>query len=160
MHYPLATTTFTDKQADEIEKPFINALLPRLGVNRKFSRIIVFGPKEMGGFGITKIGYDQIIKHICLMVKHITEGDRLGKHYEKHLATYQITVGCERNFLHSDPNKYFYKPDPTTNSVSYLWNKVWEHNITINIPALENLCPKNDADRAIMDLVLEKKRRS
>ena len=157
LHYPLAVTTFNDKQADEIERPFINAVLPKLGFNRKMPRVVVFGPKSMGGVGLTKISYDQIIKHIGIIMKHITYGDRLGKYFEKSMITYQLSIGCGNNFLKKNPKIYFYKPEPKTNSISYLWCKAWEYDIEINISKLENSMPGHDRDRAIMDLVLQKK---
>ena len=155
VHYPLPITTFTDIQAEGIEKPFINELLPKLGVNRKMPRAVVFAPRHMGGLGITKITYDQIVNHTCIMLKHLCNEDTLGENYERLLKTYQINIGCHDNFFRRDPNKYFYKPDISTNTISYLWSKLWEYGITLKIPKLDELRPPHERNRAIMDIILE-----
>ena len=157
IHYPLPITTFTDKRTEEIERPFINELLPKLGVNRKMPRDVVFAPRFMGGMGLTKISHDQLVNHLWLMSKHLCNEDALGRNYEKLLIAYRITIGCQNNFLTEDPNYFFYKPDMTTNSMSYIWSKSWEYGIKLKIPMLDNLGPDNTKDRAIMDIILKKR---
>ena len=47
IRYPLPVTLFTEKECIEIQKPFIHALLPKLGMNRNTPRLVIFGPKSI-----------------------------------------------------------------------------------------------------------------
>jgi hypothetical protein len=53
LQYPLRVTTFTTKELNEIQKPFIYLLLPKIGLNRHMPQDIVYGPIFRGGIGIS-----------------------------------------------------------------------------------------------------------
>ncbi len=53
--FPLPVLTLTELQCNRIQSPAIQALLPKMHVNRHTSRAIVFGPLELGGVKITLI---------------------------------------------------------------------------------------------------------
>ena len=47
IRFPLPVTTFTTTECDAIQKPFIHALLPKLGLNRHTARALIYGPKKL-----------------------------------------------------------------------------------------------------------------
>ena len=155
VHYPLSITTFTKTQCKKIQTPFLNVLIPQLGLNRKTPRAVCFGPKIFGGLSLKNIEYDQVVRHIMLMRKHINNDDHIGKEYIKNLKQYQNFIGCEKLFLYCNPNKYKYKPLATTNSMTYIWEKIWEYDIEIEIDIDVNQ-GRATLDAAIMDAVIER----
>jgi hypothetical protein len=60
IRYPLLVTTFSDKKCDGIQKPFIFRLLPKLGLNRHFPRVVLYSPIDRGGCGIYDIKVEQL----------------------------------------------------------------------------------------------------
>jgi hypothetical protein len=50
MQYPLAVTSFSKTQCVQIMKPFVHAILPKLGFNRHTARTIIYGSTKYGGF--------------------------------------------------------------------------------------------------------------
>ena len=99
LHYPLPITTFTDSQCKQIQSPFLNVLIPQLGMNRKMPRAVCFGPKQYGGLALTNMIYDQFVKHILIMRRHICNNDHIGKQYINNIKQYQIFIGCGTLFL-------------------------------------------------------------
>jgi hypothetical protein len=50
--YGTEATSLTIKEREEIQRPFINAILPKMGINRKTARTVVFGSSKYGGLGL------------------------------------------------------------------------------------------------------------
>ena len=93
-----------------------------MGLNRKMDRRICFGPRSLGGLKIIKIEYDQFLKHLLCMRKHVISASIL-----KALMTYQTVIGCDDFFfLTKNPNVYVYRPASKHNSITYLWDKIVE----------------------------------
>ena len=49
--YPFMLTRFTKKQLHRISVILDNVVLPKMGVNRKMARAVVYGPLDLGGIG-------------------------------------------------------------------------------------------------------------
>ena len=130
IHYPLSITTFKDRQCREIQSIYLNALLPKMGLNRKMDRRICFGPRSLGGMNIVKIEYDQFLKHLLCIRKHVTSNDPLGKIMINAFLAYQRVIGCDGIFFKRDPEDYVYRPVATQNSITYLWEKIWQYEVS------------------------------
>ena len=67
-------------QLDNIQKPMINAILPKMGYTSKTCRYVVFGPRTYKGIGardlVTGRGVQQTL---LLFVKHIRSDQDLSK---------------------------------------------------------------------------------
>eukprot|EP00957_Ditylum_brightwellii_P064129 4865232-Ditylum_brightwellii.AAC.2 len=48
--YPLACTSWSKKADEKSMSPFLNAILPKLGLNRHFPRVVIHGSRLYGGF--------------------------------------------------------------------------------------------------------------
>ena len=158
IQYPLSITTFTDEQCREIQKPLMNAILPKMGFNRKMPRVVCYGPKIMGGVNIIKIEYNQIIRHIMIMRKHIYNNDYIGKKYIELINTYQKFIGCNKFFMKEDPKNYPYRPKSDKNSITYLWEKVNQYEIEIDIEGIDYENERQTFDHSIMDIVAQRKK--
>ncbi len=108
LEYPLAVTTFTTKQLNQIQKPFIFLLLPKLGMNRHTPRALIYGPLYRGGLGLHDLDEKQAIYHFEIFQSHIRRNDDLGKSLRIQTATQQLETGCGDLFLNTDPTLYCY----------------------------------------------------
>jgi hypothetical protein len=64
LFYPLAATTFTREECDEIMKPVLNTALSHSGYNCHIARALVYGPLELLGIGCQDMYIEQGISHI------------------------------------------------------------------------------------------------
>lgn len=53
--YPLALTSFTTKQCLKLSVILDNVMLPKLGINRKMKRTVIYAPRCLGGTGYPSI---------------------------------------------------------------------------------------------------------
>eukprot|EP00957_Ditylum_brightwellii_P062458 4740587-Ditylum_brightwellii.AAC.1 len=59
VQYPLAVTFFTKQQCLEIMKPFVHAILPKLGFNWNMAREIIYGASKCSGFQMAHLHLEQ-----------------------------------------------------------------------------------------------------
>jgi hypothetical protein len=50
--YDTATTSLSVKVCEDIQRPVVDAILPKMGVNRNTARNVVFGTYKYGGLGL------------------------------------------------------------------------------------------------------------
>jgi hypothetical protein len=50
--YGTAATSLNYKECEEIQRPVINTILPKMGINRNTARTVVFGTSKYGGLGL------------------------------------------------------------------------------------------------------------
>jgi hypothetical protein len=55
MGYGRPSTNLTQKECYAIQKPVINAILPKMGISRKSPRDVVFGTWQCDGLGLEHI---------------------------------------------------------------------------------------------------------
>ena len=60
--YSLALTSFTTKQCCRLSVILDNAILPKLGINRKMKQTVVYAPCCLGGIGYPSFEYLQDYK--------------------------------------------------------------------------------------------------
>jgi hypothetical protein len=113
LQYPLPITTFTSKEIDMIQKPFIFSLLPKIGINRHAPRSIIYGPMAYGGLGITSLEVYQVTKHIELFQGHLRRCDEVATSLRIQLATQQLELGCGTFFLNNNPHLFPYTNQST-----------------------------------------------
>ena len=61
---PLALTSFTIKQCCRLSVVLDNAMLPKLGVNRKMKRTVVYYPRSLGGIDYPSFEFEQGSKSV------------------------------------------------------------------------------------------------
>ena len=71
-------TTFTDKQCNTIQRPMINAALPKLRINRNMPQTVVFGPLRYGGLDILSLSTEQLCKHTKMTLSHLRSKSSTG----------------------------------------------------------------------------------
>eukprot|EP00957_Ditylum_brightwellii_P171587 13063476-Ditylum_brightwellii.AAC.1 len=59
MQYPLAVTSFSKQSCLQIMKPFVHAILPKLGFNRNMTHTIIYGSYRYSGFQMAHLYNEQ-----------------------------------------------------------------------------------------------------
>jgi hypothetical protein len=130
LEYPLRVTTFTTSELQNIQKPFIFLLLPKIGLNRHMPRDVIYGPIFRGGLGLVNLEERQIIQHFEVFQGHLRRNDDLGKSIRIQLATQQLEIGCGEFFINTNPSHYAYGTSNTR--LSYLWKQSFRFHITVS----------------------------
>ena len=79
--YPFMLTSFTLNQTMKISVIMENVVLPKLGINRKTPKAVVYGPLDLGGMGYPSFHTIQDQRGIGHVVKHLKWGKDVGKDF-------------------------------------------------------------------------------
>jgi hypothetical protein len=73
--YGTPATTLSKKECEEIQRPVVNAILPKMGIALTAPRAVVFGTAQYGGLCLTHLVALQ--GHTCLqyLLGHLHCGD-------------------------------------------------------------------------------------
>jgi hypothetical protein len=120
--YGTPSTTLTKKYCDEIQRPVVNAILPKMGISGSAPRAVVFGAAQFGGLGLTHLEVLQGHTRLQYILGHLRCGDATRRLMQMLLEYTQLECGCSGNPLAQDYNK----------CVALLINtnwitEVWEH---------------------------------
>jgi hypothetical protein len=151
--YPLRVTTFSKKEAEQIQKPFIHLLLPKFGLNRHTPHAVIHGPIFCGGLGITPLEEIQIIQHFNSFQSHIHRDDNIGKGLKLQIMVQQLEIGSGRLFLNTNPLEYPYYTKKTR--LSYLWQQCHRFSITVSLRQEWNPSGPYGHNETIMDYVVK-----
>ena len=97
--YSLPVTQFTDIQCANIQSPFINAIIAKMGFNWHFPRAVIFGPKRYQGKQLIDYALHQYISHLKRFVHYRRQGKEIGNLMWIHMDQHQQVIGCRKHFL-------------------------------------------------------------
>ena len=69
--YYIPISHFTTEQCNAIQSPFMNALLPKMFINRHVKRAVIWGPKKYRGLELAHMATEQMAKIIESVVGHV-----------------------------------------------------------------------------------------
>jgi hypothetical protein len=69
--YGTPVTTFSFKKCDDLQKPVVNAILPKMGITPKAPRAVVFGTARYRGIGLNHLASVQSHGQIQYLLGHI-----------------------------------------------------------------------------------------
>jgi hypothetical protein len=75
----MCATTLSLQECEDIQRPFVNAILPKMGIKRKAARAVVFGTAEFGGLGLDQLATLQVHSRLQYLLGHLRCGDRTGQ---------------------------------------------------------------------------------
>jgi hypothetical protein len=117
--------TLTKQYCDEIPKPVVNAILPKMGIARSAPRAVIFGTAQFGGIGgldLTHLAEMQGHTRLQYLLGHLRCGDATGRLMQMLLEYTQLECGCHGNPLAQDYNNY------SALIINTNWiTEVWEH---------------------------------
>jgi hypothetical protein len=101
-HGICATTLSFQEYYEDIQRPVINAILPKMGINRKASRAVVFGTAQFGGLGLDHLATLQGHIRLQYLLGHLLCGDRTGQLMRISIEYTQLDCGTMENILEKD----------------------------------------------------------
>ena len=153
IRYPLPVSMFSNKQCHTIQKPFINAILPKMGINRHTPRAVIYGPKSLGGLEIMDLRIEQAAIQWHTTRGHLRRSDRAGKGIRITANDTQVETGSCTPFYDLDPVVCDYVTSNTR------WRYLWEltHRLELRINVYQGWTPSTvyEGDRNIMDTAMQ-----
>jgi hypothetical protein len=120
--YGTPATTLSMKDCEEIQRPVVNIILPKIGIARTAPRSVVFGTAQCGGLGLTHLAALQGHTRLQYIMGHLRCDDSTGRLVQMLLGYTQLECGCRGNPLAQEYNNYS-APLINTNWIT----KVWGH---------------------------------
>jgi hypothetical protein len=107
LQYPLAATTFTEKQCTAIMAPVLEARLATSGICRTFPRDLVYGPLKYQGLALPNLYTVQGIEHILTIMEFGYDMRTLtGQLLKGNLEAVKLELGVGTPVFVTDFRKY------------------------------------------------------
>ena len=98
--FGIGSTLMDLDQLNNIQKPMMDAILPKMGYSSKTCRYVVFGPRNYLGIGATDLVTERGVQQtLMLVLKHIRSGQDLSKLLRIGLKWFQLHAGIARPIL-------------------------------------------------------------
>jgi hypothetical protein len=97
--YGTAATSLTYKECEEIQRPVVNAILPKMGINRNKARTVVFGTSKYEGLGLDHLYALQGFAKSQYLVGSLGTQDTTGDLYQMLLEYTQLECGTDTPIL-------------------------------------------------------------
>jgi hypothetical protein len=125
--YGTPETTLTKQYCEEIQKPIVNAIIPKMGIARSGPRAVISGTAQFGGLGLTHLAEMQGHTRLQYLLGHLICGDATGRLMQMLLEYTPLECGCRDNPLAQYYNNY------SALLINTNWiTEVWEHLNTCN----------------------------
>jgi len=150
--YPFPCVSLTEKQCRHIQAPILEAILPKLHLNRHSPRAVLFAGPRYGGLRIseyyTKLGYG----HLQYFIGHLKLGDDVGQLILSFITQTQLQVGSTTQCFQLSYPTYAQWIDSTW--ITDVWKYANRVGITIELekPWFPPLL--REGDITLMDLAL------
>ncbi|GFH50469.1 hypothetical protein CTEN210_06945 [Chaetoceros tenuissimus] len=152
--YPLHHTTFTDNECDKLQSPPLRALLPKMGYNRNFPRVVVHGPYALGGNQMIDLKVEQFVLQLTDLMTAVRNRDIIGEQYIFLIAAHQRFLGTSTQFFHLN-----FEYRLSNSRIVYLWEKLHKYDISISNKHFWIPTSDFDNDSNLMDAFLELRKR-
>jgi hypothetical protein len=104
--YGTAATSLSMDECKEIQKPPVNAILQKIGINRNMKREVVFGTTKYGGLGVAHLEAVQVYGQLQYLIGRLRSDDTSGTLYRILMEFTQMECGMEEEILSCDFDKY------------------------------------------------------
>jgi hypothetical protein len=91
--YGTPATTLTQQECYNIQKPVVNAILPKMGISRKAHRSVVFGTAQFGVLGLEHLAAYQGHNRLQYLMVHLRCNSTTGKIMRSMLDYTQLGCG-------------------------------------------------------------------
>ena len=97
--YPLANSSLTRNQLEQVQRKAMSIIIPRCGYNRTTKKEILYGPLELGGACFRDLYVQQGIGQIGLFMRNWRSGTTAGKLLRIAVSWFQLQVGTSVSIL-------------------------------------------------------------
>jgi hypothetical protein len=155
--YCLPITTFSGKECKQIESPFYNVLLPKLGINRHMPRALLHGSPQVAGLGLVNLEAEQLAKHISGLITQVRKNDKVGQVMRASIDALQIYLGTAQQFFQQQAKQFEHRPKKKESQLVYMWEELNELGCELVSDNFWTPEKKGLNDVAIMDAIIEVK---
>jgi folate-dependent tRNA-U54 methylase TrmFO/GidA len=106
LSYGTAATSLDVKECEEIKRPIVNAILPKMGVNRNSSRNVVFGTSKYGRLGLDHLSTVQVFAQLQYVIVSLRTQDTTGDLYQMLLEYTQLECNTATLILEAGFTRY------------------------------------------------------
>jgi hypothetical protein len=150
--YPFPCVSLTEKQCRHIQAPILEAILPKLHLNRHSPRAVFFAGPRYGGISFPEYYANLGYGHLQYLVGHIKIGDDIGQLLLSLVTQTQLQVGSITQCFHLSYPTYAKWNDSTW--ITDVWKFMHRAGIMVELenPWVPSLL--HHGDIALMDLAL------
>jgi hypothetical protein len=148
--YGTPATTLSQKECYDIQKPVVNAILPKMGIVRKAHKSVVFGTAQFGGLGLEHLAAYQGHNRLQYLMGHLRFNSTTGKLMRSMKNYTQLECGCSGNVLEEDYERYS-RFLLTENWITGIWEHLHSCKSTLKITAEWKPLPNCKNDVAMME---------
>jgi hypothetical protein len=106
LSYGTAATSLDIKEYEEIQRPVVNAILPKMGINRNTARSVVFDTSKYGGLGLDHLEAVQGLGQLQYMIGSLRTQYNTGDIYQMLLEYTQLECGTVMPILEANFDRY------------------------------------------------------
>ncbi|MFO0446277.1 MAG: hypothetical protein ACK51L_01300, partial [bacterium] len=152
INYPFPCVSMTETECRRIQAPILEAILPKLHLNRHTPRAVLFAGPRYGGLGIPENYTDLGFGHLQYLTGHLKLGDEVGQLIQSLITHTQLEVGSTSPFFQLQYPTY-------ARWIGNTWiTDCWKfaHRAKITVEVESQWVPKETryGDIALMDLAL------
>jgi hypothetical protein len=151
--YGTPATTLSKKECEEIQRPVVNAILPKMGIAWTAPRSVVFGTAQYGGLGLTHLVALQGHTRLQYLLGHLHCGDATGSLMQMLLEYTQLECGCRGNPLAQEYNNYSALLI-NTNWITEAWEHLKTRKAKVEIDGLWQPTENRERDIVIMESLI------
>jgi hypothetical protein len=150
-----AATSLIMDECKEIQKPPVNAILPKMGINRTTKREVVFGTTKYGGLGLDHLAEVKGYGKLQYLLGRLRSDDTSGTLYRILMEYTHMECGMEEEILICDFDKYE-KNILTPNWITERWRLLQKCDATIETTGTWKLLRGRKGDVALMEVFANK----
>jgi hypothetical protein len=148
--YGTPATSLAYQECDNMQKPVINSILPKMGINRKVVRVVVFKTSQHGGLGLDHLATVQLCVQLQYLLGSMRCNDTTGQLARMMLEFAKLKCGCLGNVLEQDYERY-HGTIIDKNWIMEIWSHLQLYDANIQINGLWTPKPDREGDTSIME---------
>jgi hypothetical protein len=148
--YGTPATSLSYQECDNMQKPVVNSILPKMGINRKAVRAVVFRTSQHGGLGLDHLATVQLYGQLQYLIGSIQCNDTTGQLARMMLEFVKLEWGCIGNVFEQDYEQY----NGTIidkNWITEIWSHLQLYDAKIQINGLWTPEPGREGYTSIME---------
>jgi hypothetical protein len=150
--YGTPATTVSFKECDDLQKPIVNAILPKMGITSKAPRAVVFRTTRYGGIGLDYLAVVQSHGQLQYLLGHLRCKDNTGQLIRMVMEFTQIVCGCTDNVFEKSYKKYA-GAIIDENWIMVIWSHLERCEATVKITGMWKPTHGRENDNAIMETI-------
>jgi hypothetical protein len=148
--YGTAATSLDIKECEEIQRPVVNVILPKMGINRNITRSVVFGTSKYDRIGLDHLTTFQGFGQLQCFIGSLRTQDTTYDLYQMLLEYTQLECGTAAPILEENFSRYEHAI-LTKNWITECWRYLSLCNASVPISGLWAPTKVRLRDMALMD---------